>query len=676
MNVKTHIWFILAGLLYLLLHVLAVYSSSALLWGVDGWRYANPAILSVFLAICFLSVMPPIRQFLKSRAIKLSGSLAHVPFLVWIPAAAVLLYVFRERTLFLGDGYLRAGILAPNRLIFLFEEPLDALFHSAVFCAIQPYVGERGTEIYQWTSIVMGLFALWGVYHYGRRLFEKSGQRWFMGGLLASSGAVQLFFGYVESYTITNCCALLFILSGLVMLREEKLSIIPAIFLSLAIISHSIGILLIPGIVYAYYRVIRENSDSARAYLYMMKPAGIFVLFIVLIVSVFFAGGHPPSQFIGKYLHGSNLLPFFTSGELYGVFSWYHLADVLNELALIVPALVGLAFLLPRIRTVQVSRAAIFSMLCSIGPVVFMCLFNPKLGFARDWDIFSLAGFPLTVLCGILIIETTESTHESLFGMAFPLILVSLFHTVPWIWVNASEQHSLARFEQILETPWWPDSSRGYAHDMLASYYYKAGNTEKAIFHNEKSFDITDNKRAFKNVVLLYVGLDEIDKLRVFIQKDSLNPEGHYGLGMIYFEKKMFDRTREELEKARSLNAEHLEIPYLLGRTYAELGRFEDSRNAYEEALKHPHDTAVLHSIHNDLGCIYANLNMWDDARNEFNEALSLKPDYGEAYLNLAKLYYRTRNDSLAVKHAELAGKYGSPKELVDALLARLSSRR
>ena len=229
-----------------------------------------------------------------------------------------LFFIFSERAFFLGDGQLRINNLELGNLIS-HQEPLDTFLHGFIFRILHPLTGAGGRTVYRLVSIVAGVGAIGGTTVFFRRTFDKTGERWFLILLVLSSGTVQLFFGYVESYTMVNAFTLVFLAATIQMLERKKYSILPALLFSLAVVSHSVSLVLMPGLLYAYHVIIRR--ESVGRFRLWMKPAGIFVTFILLAVGGLWLLGEPPSRFVDKFLHGEQYAASFLCGNIiYNVF--------------------------------------------------------------------------------------------------------------------------------------------------------------------------------------------------------------------------------------------------------------------------------------------------------------------------------------------------------------------
>ncbi|MFC1561268.1 tetratricopeptide repeat protein, partial [Candidatus Latescibacterota bacterium] len=653
-----YVIFTAGGFVFLLLHFIAAHTSSPLWWGVDSWRYMLSFVPYILLAAGILSYIPSFQQLIKPLVKKLGHHIARIPLFVWLAFTGIIFFTFRQKTFFLGDGQLRVRNTEVYHL-FSFDEPLDTLFHTLFYKLLHPAFGVKGAEIYQYISILSGVIAVWGMIYILGRLYKGSGERWFIGCLMATCGSIQLFFGYVESYTIVNCLVLLFLFTGLFMLKQRRLTVVPVILLAGAVITHPLAVLFSPGAFYAYKKVIHTDKTIRSAFKLWLLITGIFSAIVGLLVIMFWIGGNTPAQFLKHYLQGSNLLPLSSNGEVHGIFSASHLVDMLNEIGLVVPAWVSLIIILPRVRSIQRTHSVIFLLLCCIGPLLFLGAFNPKLGYARDWDIFGIIAFPATLLLGVLIIE---SIKMKLFKIAFPLVAISFLHTAPWIGINASRSVSLKRFELLTSTSCWTDHAKAMAHESLASYYFDTNDFKKSVEHYQKAYELTGNIRFFRNVLATCRKLNDLNILRKFVEKNSQIAEGHFYLGLGYFEQNKLDSALKEFGKVLALDPEYPEVHFQLGLTYVNKEQYDDGIREYKKALIRPQKKYVLSLIHNNLGNAYIYKNMINEGVAEYLEAIKIKPDFPLAHYNLAYTYHGTGKDSLAVKHAELAMKYGYPR--------------
>ena len=185
---------------------------------------------------------------------------------------------------------------------------------------------------------------------------------------------------------------------------------------------------------------------------------------------------------------GRWLVPLFettTRWEHYTMFSWPHLRDFLNEQLLVVPVvlpslvLIGLwsvavhenldtestedAQRAPRKarenpnvlvesanniedegeRAGQQESVQSFLLIAAGFYLLFTWMWNPDYGGQRDWDLFSLAALPTTLLLSVLLSRLLTNQRWLAVG-AVPLIIFQALHTLAWLYQNT--------------LPWqWPD---------------------------------------------------------------------------------------------------------------------------------------------------------------------------------------------------------------------------
>ncbi|MFN3334325.1 MAG: hypothetical protein ACK47M_17595, partial [Caldilinea sp.] len=159
-----------------------------------------------------------------------------------------------------------------------------------------------------------------------------------------------------------------------------------------------------------------------------------------------------------------------TRWEHYTMASWPHIRDWLNNQLLVAPivlpslVVMGMAWI-KREREIGDSRLEIgdsatgrglpisqspisdlqslrFLLIAAAFYLLFTFVWNPDYGGQRDWDLFSLASLPTTVLLALLLANVLRG--RVLWGGLAPLIVLQAWHTIAWIYQNT--------------LPWqWPD---------------------------------------------------------------------------------------------------------------------------------------------------------------------------------------------------------------------------
>ena len=149
----------------------------------------------------------------------------------------VLFYVGRVVHTRWGDAYLLVnGIALPDvRLLYNWQAPLDTFVHALLF-----RLGERlwgwtnAMPAYWWLSSLAGAFAVWVLLRLAHDVGSTRLQRWAVLGGMTTLGAMQLFFGYPENYTIISVLILLYLWLGWQFSQGQASLWAPSIVLALA----------------------------------------------------------------------------------------------------------------------------------------------------------------------------------------------------------------------------------------------------------------------------------------------------------------------------------------------------------------------------------------------------------------------------------------------------------
>ncbi len=382
-----------------------------------------------------------------------------------------------------GDAFMLAkGIAWPDpalRLTHSWQAPLDVFVHSQIWLALGERLGwEDAMPVYRWLSPLAGALFLGVTLLLARERRPAPG--WLIYGLLTTLGLMQLFFGYVENYSFAAVGVLAFLWLGLRVLEGVSPLWLAALALALTNAIHPSTVVLAPALLYLGWRQWRGNQRAGRVVLEMALP-------MVLVGAATFAWMELSGHGIGALLNTDRpgggdarwFVPLFettTRWERYTMFSWLHLRDWLNGQMLvapvILPALVVLGFgrwflrghtdPSRRVRTTaghppaelveagfdKLSRRMPstgqtgFLAIASILYLAFTFVWNPDYGGQRDWDLFSLAALPATLLLAAVAAQVLTQRRWLL--ALLPLIVLQAWHTAAWIYQNT--------------LPWaWPD---------------------------------------------------------------------------------------------------------------------------------------------------------------------------------------------------------------------------
>ncbi|NJN81049.1 MAG: hypothetical protein HC802_01335 [Caldilineaceae bacterium] len=371
-----------------------------------------------------------------------------------------------------GDAFLISRSLAwpePElRLVFSWQAPLDVLLHSQLWALLRVPLGlewKDATPVYRLLSPLAGALYLATVLALSR--CERLAPAWLTYGLLVTLGLSQLFFGYVENYSFAAAGVLVYLWLGLGLIAGRRPLWLAALVLAFTNATHPSTVVLTPSLLFLAWIVWqRGNHSFGRVVLEVIAPMLLVGMGAVLLMEV---GGHGIRLLLTDDRPGGSdarwfvpLLETRTRWEQYTMFSWPHLRDFLNEQLLVapvvLPSLLWCALLLVRrdkgardtandtaTDTASRQERSIvgFLFVATACYWLFIWVWNPDYGGQRDWDLFSLAALPSTLLLVVLLPKVLPS-RRALNGAALPLIATQALFTLAWIFQNT--------------LPWeWPD---------------------------------------------------------------------------------------------------------------------------------------------------------------------------------------------------------------------------
>jgi len=206
----TRLW----GLTLLTLHLAAWRLSEDMAWSL--WPYTFlPAWLGWMLALLagaliIPAVNQPIIRALASTFNRLRFTLSRQSWFALISVGAGLMFwLARLRHLRWGDSYMLSVALSyPDldlRVIYNWQAPLTVFLHQRLWQFVaDPLLGWPVETVYAITSIICGVLFVYLLLNFTARLGRDPLESAVLAGLLLTTGAMQLFFGYVENYTLIS----------------------------------------------------------------------------------------------------------------------------------------------------------------------------------------------------------------------------------------------------------------------------------------------------------------------------------------------------------------------------------------------------------------------------------------------------------------------------------------
>lgn len=402
-----------------------------------------------------------------------------------LTVAATVLWLFRQRTFFLGDGYLVLRTLP----VAAASGDVPASFPTAPlsgFLATMLYRGllaagvqEPALVAWRMLSVASGVAAIPLIAGLARAMFRERKERIVATVLLACSGSAMLFFGYVETYAPAFAVMIAFI-GMLLRVRRGESGLLQAVVLFVVLVLLHVGmVILLPGLVGVGYRAVRRDGwgAAAKALAGGVAAAGVILLLI----------SYGPARLLATAVRdGSSFLPLFRPdgwNEAYGLFSLWHGVDLVNLHFLISPytlvltgGLVAGAFLPARFRP----DGLFFWLSLAVPALLWLFVNNFELGMSRDWDLAS----PFVFVVGVAGLAAWSSMAVAADDRRRGLVVmaaVTAVHTAGWVGVNAAAGPSIGRFDTLLDFRTLSPRAMAIAIEEVGGYRRERGDMEGAV---------------------------------------------------------------------------------------------------------------------------------------------------------------------------------------------------
>jgi len=414
------------------------------LWGfshagyLSGFPLIYPALFLVALYLYLRGKKRPVIPSIRDDSKKPVSFLRKLSPILIIVLAVLMFYSLAVDSHFLGDGYsLLSNLSKANPIVKgrAYGEMQAQLLYHKLFSLGDQYDGYR---TFRNLSIFAGLIFIISLLYYSRKIFTTRFAYYSFVALNFLSAITILYYGYVETYSLTSAVAFIFFLSGTAALKNRKKSIMPILAFAVAVFLHGINIVYLPSflfyLIFAFGPVKIKNLLTLKGRQLIFAAAGGFIL-LYIVVKIW----APPFWQMAFLPVVANL--FTLDG--YTLFSLKHIIDYANLLIFIVPVAL-VAFILLRILKEKgtgkgLSFESGFLLMSVISGLLSAFVLEPKLGMARDWDLMS------TMLVGTQIAGVyfwIEKYHKNIqFQITTGLVTIicaSIF--IPWLGLNYSRK--------------------------------------------------------------------------------------------------------------------------------------------------------------------------------------------------------------------------------------------
>jgi len=594
-----------AGILFILLHTLGTFLPVEHFWSVHLWGYFPAWVITILTIMGTGTCLLSLRDDLSMNPFKIDIFSGRLNYFLIPLGSALPFWLLRERLFFTGDGYLWLRNLETG-MKFRTHEPLEYYIHAYFYDFSKSTLNLSPEISWALISVLCGVIfvcvAMLIAHHTGTSLTKKN----IIFLSLVSTGSIQLFFGYVETYSILMLFTATSILFAIMSFKNKNFLFLSVFTFSLAVCAHPSVAAFSPAFIYLFIVFFKEKNKWIEKLLYSGKYIAASALPIVLSLLLFQTGGITIRTFIEEYSGKSHILPLVLNNESsnipYSLLSAAHIIDIINEYMLIAPITFFMIFILILkpgiIRKIFSEKLYLFLFTGSLFYAAFCFAFNMEIGVSRDWDLFSPSAIPVTLL-SILIVIDSFKTHVKQIGII--VISCCILHTLPWIILNTSRDYSLERFLKLTQSETWSPYAKSYAYDELRKFYLDNGEFSKALEMAFKAYEAQKSERLYKTIGTVYtsLALEEVQKNNV-------------------------QKAEEYFLEAYKYNSENFMITKNLGFFYYQVEDYDKALSYYLEALEiEPDNVMALRNT----AMLYYILEQYPNAREYLDKALELNED-------------------------------------------------
>ena len=266
-------------------------------------------------------------------------------------------------------------------------------------------------------------------------------------------------------------------------------------------------------------------------------------------------------------------------------------------------------------------------------------------------------------------------------------VLLCGFSVLAWrqaeTWKN-----SIALFTHAISV----NPNNAVAHSNLGFVLSEKGDTDQAIFHYQKSLEISprqpdihgalgmllleknhrddkaffhlktalqlepENKTALYNLGTALLNRENIPEAIVYLQKavtsDPENEKAHFNLGKALFRKGDHDQAVFHLKRAIALNPDHDKAHLMLGGIFLGKKDWENAEQHLKKAIATNPESALAHHY---AGLLALQKKDPASAAEHFTTVLALDPDSMDAHYQLAAIYAESGRYDSALAHIRSA---------------------
>ncbi|SYZ74307.1 membrane hypothetical protein [Candidatus Zixiibacteriota bacterium] len=581
-------WILNYSLVFLyLLHLVPFALHNARLWGLNHLVFLPPGFTIVYSILGILTLglifIPAVRE--KGNAIfNFTASLLfesrhkYLARVLVIVIAGVTFSIFPMPTHFLGDGYQYLENIGSSSGTFVkWSEMGVALIVLGLQSLIGPKSPENALLAFRIVAVLSGIITIWFYFLIAEIMSGDRTYRLIVFIISLLSGSLLLFFGYVEFYPLLWPAVTGFIYYGLKYIKKGAGLPGCLTFLLGGLVIHLIMAVFIPS--FAYLAIF--TGKGAIIYRRLRK-----LVWVVILTAVAVCLAAVIYKFKTDLGFENIFLPLFQGKSInpsYALISLPHLIDIVNLLLLLSPLLPVMILVLIFYRERNLSRSEfIYLGWAAAGTILFLFVIDPSLTMPRDWDLFSLSAFPITLLI-LLAIKPVGRTLIS--GLSSTILVALIAFTMPFIVTNLRTDSSIAYVSSFVNED--RAKSMGTVFNLKV-YYDRIGDTARADSINHEL------NLHYRDLVLINQALKAVydndmktaNNLIPLITPNEFSKDYHLLLGMYYLNIRKTDFALIEIRKAIQLQPYYYKSYLDLAIAYMAQRNRAKSIESLKEALK------------------------------------------------------------------------------------------
>ncbi|GEM_PF-1071411 len=658
-------------LLGIAVHVAGYFMPSGLLWGINYFAFLSPYVLIIYV-LCSLAVIPFI---LAGRAEFLLNGIAHFmnkrPMLFLSIICGIftgLAYFFQIRVPLLGDSFIIIknyyNVFLGSGELWPFRSPL-AVYYFSTIIRITGWVEYPDIlNAFLIGELALGIGFLICTFYLIRNIFNSQITQLTAYLFLICRPFMQIFFGYVEVYSVLLFGLSLFFLAVTLYLNERihfSLVIIAFIVLTL---SHVMSLILLPVLLYLGYI---EYQRRGYAQLSISFSIGVVLASMLLALTNFnlstFANITPHSNFL-------TVRDTQTPYQAYTLFSIFHGTELINMIALVAPtSLLYLGFGLYYKRVLKTfTPIEIVLLISTLAVLVFITAAKFDLGMAKDWDI-AASLMVIVSLCAIVVFLHFDN-ERTLRSVQLITAMVALT-AIPWFYLNSTVENNVKRVENFIDNRVLSKEGHYQAMIHLTSHYRTLGDIPNISKTMEAYLNLYPNDTWVYHLytrALIETGNTKNPTitnvysrwLKIAPQDSVLHKEySSYAiqLGTIYYQEGKLPDARKQFEKAISLDTLSWTAYNNLGLVYFQQKNFTKSLLNFQKSI---HCNTKYSTAYINLAGVYSQIGMVDSAIVVLNDLIQIDERNVAAYESLSKAYYQSGDKEEAIIVLKKAAQLGS----------------